>query len=82
MPLTKDNIQPRVEEALESIRPYLRKDGGDVEFAGFDEERGIVFIRWLGNCTQCGMSPMTQAGIEDAIRSHIPEVSGVQAMSE
>ncbi len=82
MPTAQEIIKSKVEAALESVRPYLHKDGGDVEFAGFDEQQGIVFIRWLGNCTQCGMSPMTKAGIEDAICSHIPEVSSVEAVAE
>ncbi len=75
----KDRIA-KIEEALQELRPFLHKDGGDVEFVRFDEQKNVVYIRWLGKCTQCSMTPMTKAGIEAAIRNKLPQVVGVKAV--
>ncbi len=76
---TRDMID-KIEEALQELRPYFHKDGGDVELVRFDEKQQIVYIRWLGNCTQCSMTPMTKAGIEAAIRNKLPDLLRVEAV--
>ena len=43
----------RIEEVLDSIRPALRSDGGDVEFIDYDEDDGIVQLRLVGACGSC-----------------------------
>lgn len=76
-----DLIQ-RVNEALENIRPYLQTDGGDVEIIDITPEM-VVRLRLLGSCESCSMSAMTmKAGIEKTIRKAIPEIMGVEAVSE
>ncbi|HMQ63670.1 MAG TPA: NifU family protein [Flavilitoribacter sp.] len=71
----------RVEEALDDIRPHLQVDGGDVELLDVTEDH-IVKIKWLGACQSCNMSAMTmRAGIEQAVRGKIPEISGVEAVN-
>ena len=49
----------RIEEVLDSIRPAIRADGGDIELVGFDELDGIVRIRMVGACYACPMSMLT-----------------------
>lgn len=72
----------RVEEALENIRPYLQTDGGDVEVIDITPEM-VVRLRLVGSCESCSMSAMTmKAGIEKTIRKAIPEILGVEAVSE
>lgn len=72
----------RVDEALETIRPYLQTDGGDVEIIDITPEM-VVRLRLMGNCESCSMSAMTmKAGIEKTIRKAIPEILGVEAVSE
>lgn len=71
----------RINEALETIRPHLAVDGGDVELVEVTSDM-IVKIRWKGNCINCSMSAMTlKAGIEQAIKGKVPEVVGVEAVS-
>ena len=71
----------KIEVALQSIRPYLQKDGGDVEFVELTKEK-IVRVRLLGACVDCDMSAMTlKAGIEESIKSAVPEIVGVEAVS-
>jgi Fe-S cluster biogenesis protein NfuA len=71
-------IPERIEGALESIRPALHIDGGDVEFVDFDKADGIVHIRLMGACGGCPISSVTvKHGIERRIRAAVPEVTGV-----
>ena len=68
-------VSERIEEALESIRPALHIDGGDVEFVGFDHAGGIVQIRLMGACGGCPISSVTvKQGIERPIKAVAPEV--------
>ncbi len=70
----------RIEEVLESIRPALQSDGGDVEFLGFDEDKGLVEVRLLGACESCPISMMTlKEGIERRMKLNVPAVTEVQA---
>lgn len=72
-------LLPRVERALDGIRPYLEADGGNVKILEITEER-VVRLELLGACGSCPMSAMTlRAGVEDAIRRAVPEVSAVEA---
>jgi Fe-S cluster biogenesis protein NfuA len=70
----------KIEIALQSIRPYLQKDGGDVEFVELTDEN-IVKVKLLGACVTCDMSAMTlKAGIEESIRNVLPEILRVEAI--
>lgn len=71
----------RIEEVLDTIRPALRSDGGDVEFIDFDEDEGIVHLRLMGACGSCPVSMLTlKQGIERRIVGVVPEVRGVNAL--
>ena len=70
----------KIEVALQSIRPYLQKDGGDVEFVELTIDN-IVKVKLLGACTTCDMSAMTlKAGIEESIKSVVPDIVSVIAI--
>lgn len=70
----------RIEGALESVRPYLNKDGGDVKVV--DVKGEIVTIEFEGNCSTCSMSNMTlKAGIEESIMKAVPEIKEVKALN-
>ncbi len=70
-------LEDKVKAALESVRPSLQADGGDVEFVGIDEE-GQVSVKLTGACGSCPMSQMTlKMGIENYLRKEVPEVSSV-----
>lgn len=73
-------IESRVEQALTSVRPHLKVDGGDVELVEITEN-GLVKVRWIGNCVNCSLSPLTlKAGIEQSIKMHWPEMTGIEAV--
>ncbi len=67
-----------VEAVLESLRPALRADGGDVRLVGIDEQ-GWVELAWSGACQHCFASPTTlRAGIEPALRERCPWCRGIR----
>lgn len=69
----------QIEDTLETIRPYLMADGGSVRLLGVTPEM-VVELELLGACGTCPMSTMTlRAGIEQAIRRAIPQVTRVEA---
>ena len=78
---TKNELLKKVEEALNTIRPYLETDGGNVKLLDITEDM-IVKLELLGNCGSCPMSPMTlKAGVEEAIKKEVPEMKGVVAVN-
>lgn len=73
-------MKEKIIQALDEIRPALQADGGDVELVDITDE-GVVQVRLMGACHGCPMSQMTlSAGIEQAIRAHVPDIKGVEAV--
>jgi len=69
----------KIKEVLETIRPALQADGGDVEF--IDCVDGVVTVRLKGACGNCPMSMMTlKQGIEARIKAAIPEIKSVESL--
>lgn len=71
----------KIEEVLDSLRPVIQADGGDVEFLDFDEEVGRVQVRLMGACESCPISLLTlKEGIERRIKDNVPGVTEVHAV--
>ena len=71
----------RIEKALNTIRPFLHADGGDVELVEVTDDLEVR-LRLLGNCNGCEMSKMTmKAGIEIGLKNEIPEIRSVVAIN-
>ncbi len=69
-----------IESALDTIRPYLQADGGNVKVLDLTQE-GILEVEMQGSCGECPMSNMTlKAGIEQAILKAIPSIKAVKAV--
>jgi Fe-S cluster biogenesis protein NfuA len=78
--LNRTELEQKIEIALNSMRPFLQADGGDVELVDITEEMEVQ-LRLLGNCSSCSMSSMTmKAGIENGLKSAIPQISKVTAV--
>jgi Fe-S cluster biogenesis protein NfuA len=76
--LHPEPLDGRVEGALESVRPFLARHGGDVELLALDDELGAVKLRLLGNCDGCPSSAATLRGaVEVAILEAAPEVTRI-----
>lgn len=75
------DIYNKVEKALDTIRPYLAADGGNVKILEITEE-GLLKIELLGTCGNCPMSTMTmKAGIEESVKKAVPEIVHVEAVN-
>lgn len=71
------SLYDHVADAIERIRPFLQRDGGDCELV--DVEDGIVKVRLLGACNGCPSSTITlKAGIERILLEEVPGVVGVE----
>lgn len=71
------DMYDQVQEVLDKLRPYLQRDGGDVQLV--DVEDGVVKLRLMGACGSCPSSTITlKAGIERALIEEIPGIQEVQ----
>jgi Fe-S cluster biogenesis protein NfuA len=76
-----DQYKDQIEMALDTIRPYLEADGGNVRIVGLSEDM-VLQLELLGTCSSCPMSAMTlKAGVEEAIKKAIPEIIRVEAVN-
>ncbi|MFN8310679.1 MAG: NifU family protein [Chitinophagales bacterium] len=74
-------LKEKVEASLDTMRPYLQDDGGNVEIVEITDEMEVK-VKLLGACSTCPQSFMTmKAGIETAIRQAVPEVKKVTAIN-
>jgi len=75
------DLLQKVEDALNTIRPYLEADGGNVSVEEITPDH-VVRLRLLGSCGSCPMSIMTlKAGIEEAIKKAVPEIVAIEALN-
>lgn len=73
---THEEIVTKVMEALESIRPFLNNDGGDIELVDVVED--TVMVKLQGNCQGCPMSFSTmKLGVENTIKQFVPGIREV-----
>jgi len=75
-------MREQIIEALENIRPFLQRDGGDVEFVDYSDDK-IVFVRLQGHCAGCPHAQATiKGGIEAILKEQFPEaVAAVEAVN-
>ena len=72
----------KIIEALEQIRPYLQRDGGDVEFVDYTEDK-VVLVELQGHCAGCPYSQATvKGGIEQILQELFPgQIEAVEAVN-
>ena len=79
--MSNEGIIERVESALDSIRPYLLADGGNVRILEITSEQ-VLKLEFMGNCGTCPMSTMTfKAGVEEAIKRAVPEIKNIEVVN-
>lgn len=72
-----ETMEIQVKNCIEKIRPYIQRDGGDVEFVSLDE--GIVTVRMLGACSEClSLDETLKDGIEAILLDEVPGVTEVR----
>jgi Fe-S cluster biogenesis protein NfuA len=75
------DIFDRIEQSLDTLRPYIASHRGNVEVVDFDEGDGVLLVRLGGTCHGCSASTVTlKQGIETRLREMVPEVRHVEAV--
>ncbi|MCF0109124.1 MAG: NifU family protein [Erysipelotrichaceae bacterium] len=70
-------VMDRIEYTINKIRPYIQRDGGDVELVDFND--GVVTVRMLGACAGCmSLDDTLKDGIEAILMDEVPEVTEVR----
>lgn len=73
-------MEQKIMEAIGQIRPFLQRDGGDIEFIELTEDN-VVKVRLQGHCAGCPGATMTLKGIvERIIKESYPEIKSVEAV--
>jgi Fe-S cluster biogenesis protein NfuA len=76
-----EELTQRIETSLDTIRPYLEADGGNVRINQVTDDN-IVKLEFVGACGNCPMSTMTfKAGVEEAIRKAVPEIKSIEVIN-
>lgn len=79
--MTKNNLWNKVDASLDSIRPYLQKDGGNVEIVEITEEM-TVKVKLVGTCEHCPQNFMTmKTGIEESVKRDVPQIKSIEAIN-
>ena len=79
--MNDEYIVKQIITVLEKIRPFLNRDGGDVEFVRY--ENGIVYVKMIGACAGCDLIDSTlQDGIATLLMEEVPGVVGVRNVEE
>ncbi|MFH1782000.1 MAG: NifU family protein [Candidatus Omnitrophota bacterium] len=72
-------MREKIEEAIKKIRPFLQRDGGDIELV--DVKDGVVSVRLKGACSGCPMAHITlKQGVEKALKEEVPEIVKVESV--
>ncbi len=73
-------MDQNIKEAIENIRLFLQRDGGDIEFVEYTEDK-IVKVRLQGACHGCPGAKMTlKNGVERILKEQYPEIAGVESV--
>lgn len=75
--MSEEETVKLIEATLDKVRPFLQRDGGDIEFIGF--RNGIVYVSMVGACQGCSFAGADiSAGVEIILMEEVPGVIGVQ----
>ena len=73
-------LREKVEEGIAKIRPFLQRDGGDIELVEITEDL-VVKVRLKGHCAGCPGAQMTLKGVvERILKESYPEIKCVESV--
>jgi len=73
---SNDSVADRVREVIDSFKPYIQADGGDIELINVED--GVVTVRLRGACSMCPHAAATlKLGVERHLKERVPEVKEV-----
>lgn len=75
--MTTETVKEEVLKALDEIRPFLQRDGGDISLVDIEDDK-IVRVKLEGNCMGCSINQMTlKSGVEMTIKKYVPQIEQV-----
>lgn len=75
-----NELETKVRNVIDQIRPYLQADGGDINFINITDDM-VVNVELIGACGSCPFSQMTlKNGVEEAVKKAIPEIKAVESI--
>jgi Fe-S cluster biogenesis protein NfuA len=75
--MKEENKKKKIDEALDEIRPFLQKDGGDIHLVSLNDDE--VVVKFEGNCYHCKINNLTlRIGVTKIIQKHLPEIKIVR----
>jgi Fe-S cluster biogenesis protein NfuA len=81
MTYTREELNQKVENVLDQVRPYLQQDGGDLNLVEITEDN-VVKVELTGACSSCAFSTMTlKNGVEATLKKVLPEIKEVVAVN-
>ncbi len=81
MPINKEEMNQKVRNVLDQVRPYLQADGGDINFVELTDDM-VVNVELTGACGSCAFSTMTlKNGVEATLKKVLPEIKEVVAIN-
>jgi Fe-S cluster biogenesis protein NfuA len=79
--MTATETLEKIEASLDTIRPYLEADGGNVRIYDLSADN-VLKLEFLGACGSCPMSTMTfKAGVEEAVKRAVPEIKSIEVIN-
>ncbi len=76
--MNKEDFKNKIIDTLEKIRPFIRRDGGDIEYVDVNDD-GIVLLRMKGACVGCSFIDTTiSEGVEIILQEEVEGVKGVK----
>ncbi|MCX7606262.1 MAG: NifU family protein [Bacteroidia bacterium] len=79
MKTTLQDIAPHIS----SIREYLALDGGDIELVRLSPDASTLYVRLLGSCRTCDLSPTTiQLGVLEPLKRHFPSLQAIEVLKD
>ncbi len=74
-----ENMEESIKKVIEKLKPYLQRDGGDLEYVKYED--GVVYVHMLGACAGCMMLDSTlKDGVEMILIEEVPGVTEVRAI--
>lgn len=76
-----EEIEAKIKEVIEKIRPFLQNDGGDIQFENYKD--GIVYVSVMGACVDCiGLDATIKEGVEMILMEEVDGVIGVEVVKD
>lgn len=77
--IAEATVESRIEAALDKIRPYIHRDGGEVWLVKVQDD--VAYVQMIGACGGCPASSATlKGGIEAVVRADVPEIRAVEQL--